>query len=344
MMGVRIGEKMVGPGCPPYIVAEACVNHQGNFELAKKMVVFAHAMGADAIKFQMHIVEDEMLRETPLSQNFEKSLWDTILDTNFTTEQHGELMRFCRQIGIQYLCTPFSKKSADILDELGVVVFKTGSGELTNIPLMRHIAAKGKPMIVSTGMSTIDEIAETVGVLKALDVPLVLTHCVSAYPCPYERVNLGMIGRLQQLFDVPVGLSDHSKGIYTAIGGVALGACVIEKHFTFDRTLPGPDHASSIEAYELGELVKGAQAVYLARGASREIFPEEREIVAWARESVVSVSPIKKGTSITAEMVTVKRPTAGPDAFPARELDFVIGKTAIADIAADRQILRTQVG
>ena len=340
---VRIGSRLIGDDCPPYVIAEACVNHQGDFEHAKKMVVFAHAMGADAIKFQMHILDDEMLRQVPMSHNFEKSLWDTIADTNFSTEQHAELMRFCEEVGIQYLCTPFSKKSADILDELGIVAFKTGSGELTNIPLMRHIAAKGKPMIVSTGMSLIDEIAETVNVLKGMGVPLVLTHCVSAYPCPYERVNLQMVPRLAQLFGVPVGLSDHSRGIYTAIASVALGACVLEKHFTFDRTQPGPDHKSSIEGYELGELVKGARAVFLADGAEREIFPEEREIVAWARESVVSIVPIAKGTKITPDMVTVKRPTAGADAFPARELDAVIGKTSAADIAADRQILRAQI-
>jgi sialic acid synthase SpsE len=341
---VRIGNRLVGDGCPPYVVAEACVNHQGDFEHAKKMVTFAHAMGADAIKFQMHILEDEMLRQAPMSQNFEKSLWDTIADTNFSTEQHAELMSFCSQVGIQYLCTPFSKKSADVLDELGVVAFKTGSGELTNIPLMRHIARKGKPMIVSTGMSLIEEISETVQMLKGIGVPIILTHCVSAYPCPYERVNLGMVPRLEKLFGVPVGLSDHSRGIYTAVASVALGACILEKHFTFDRTLPGPDHKSSIEGYELGELVKGARAVFLARGAEREIFPEEREIVAWARESVVSVVTIPKGTCISHDMVTVKRPTAGPEAVPARELDLVIGKTAKVDIAADRQILRAQIG
>jgi N,N'-diacetyllegionaminate synthase len=343
MKAVRFGEKMVGAEHPPYVIAEACVNHQGDFEHAKKMVVFAHAMGADAIKFQMHILEDEMLREVPVSQNFDKPLWNTIEDTNFSTEQHAELISFCSKVGIQYLCTPFSKKSADVLQELGVVAFKTGSGELTNIPLMRHIGAKGKPMIVSTGMSTIEEITRTVETLKDLNVPLVLTHCVSAYPCPYERVNLGMVPRLAQLFDVPVGLSDHSRGIYTAVASVALGACILEKHFTFDRTLPGPDHKSSIEGYELGELVKGARAVFLARGAEREIFPEEREIVAWAREGVVSVVPISKGSKITADMVTVKRPTPGPDAFPADQLDFVIGKKAAVDIASDRQILRTQI-
>jgi N-acetylneuraminate synthase len=341
---VRIGKRAVGTDCAPYVIAEACVNHQGNFEVAKQMVVFAYAMGADAIKFQMHILDDEMLRNVPMSHNFDKPLWDTIAETNFSTEQHAELIKFCDQVGIQYLCTPFSKRSADVLDELGVVAFKTGSGELTNTPLMRHIAAKGKPMIVSTGMSAIEEIRETVDLLKSIGVPLVLTHCVSAYPCPYERVNLGMVPRLEQLFGVPVGLSDHSRGIYTAIASVALGACVLEKHFTFDRTLPGPDHKSSIEGYELGELVKGARAVFLARGAKREIFPEEREIVAWARESVVSIVAIPKGTRIDRGMVTVKRPTAGADAFPARELDSVIGKIARDNIEADCQVLRAQVG
>jgi N,N'-diacetyllegionaminate synthase len=340
---VQIGNRSVGDGHPPYVIAEACVNHQGDFEHAKRMVVFAHAMGADAIKFQMHILKDEMLPDVPMSDNFEKSLWDTIADTNFTTEQHAELIEYCSQIGIQYLCTPFSKESADVLEKLGVVAFKTGSGELTNIPFMKHLAAKGKPMIVSTGMSTVEEITETVDVLKEMKVPLVLTHCVSAYPCPYERVNLGMIPRMEKLFEIPIGLSDHSHGVYTAIGGVAVGACLLEKHFTFDRTLPGPDHKSSIEGYELGELVKGARAVFLARGAEREIFPEEAQIVAWARESVVSVQAIPKGTKITADMVSVKRPTAGPEAFPAKELDFVIGKVAAADIAAERQVLRSEI-
>lgn len=340
---VKIGARLIGEGLPPYVIAEACVNHQGNIEIARRMVYFAHAMGCDAIKFQMHILEDEMLRDVPMSRNFEVSLWDTIEATNFSAAQHQELMALCNSIGIQYLCTPFSRASADLLESLGVVAFKTGSGELTNIPFMEHLAAKGLPVIVSTGMSLLDEIGETVAVFKDEGTPLILTHCVSAYPCPYDRVNLGMVPRLAKLFDVPTGFSCHTPSIYTSLGAVALGACVIEKHFSFDRTLPGPDHKSSIESYELGELVKGCRAVFEAAGAERDIFPEEKEIVAWARESVVSIKNIPRGAIITEEMVSVKRPSPHGDAIPARELNSVIGKTAKQDIPANRQIQKVEI-
>lgn len=336
---VKIGDRWVGRDYPPYVVVEACVNHQGDIAIARQMVYFAHAMGADAIKFQMHILDDEMLPDVPMSDNFAEPLWEVIDKTNFSRQQHADLMLLCAGLGIQYLCTPFSRVAADVLDELGVVAFKTGSGELTNLPFMRHLAAKGKPVIVSTGMSLMDEIADTVQVFRDAGTPLILTHCVSAYPCPYNRVNLGMVPRLAETFDVPVGLSDHTPSIYTAIGGVALGACLIEKHFTFDRTLPGPDHKSSIESYELGELVKGCQAVFQARGADREIFPEEQQIVAWARESVVSLCDIKRGQILTAAMLSVKRPSPGKGVVPAKHLDDVIGKTATTDITKDRQIL-----
>ncbi len=335
---VKINDRLVGEGQRPYIIVEACVNHQGDFGVAKEMIYFARAMGADAIKFQMHILDDEMLCEVPMSQNFETSLWDTIDETNFTTEQHQELMGACSDIGIQYLCTPFSRASADVLDELGVVAFKTGSGELTNIPFMEHLAAKGKPVIISTGMSLLDEISETVDVFKATGTPLILMHCVSAYPCPYDRVNLGMVPRLAELFDVPTGLSDHTPSIYTALGAVALGACAIEKHFTFDRTLPGPDHKSSIERYELGELVRGCEAVFRAGGAVREIFPEEQEIVAWARESVVTLCDIPQGTVMTDKMVSVKRPSPGDGAIAAKFLASVIGKKTVTNVNKDRQL------
>jgi len=335
---VKIGDRHVGDDHPPYVIAEACVNHQGNFEIAKRMVYFAHAMGADAIKFQMHILEDEMLPEVPMSDNFDDSLWDVIEKTNFSTDQHRQLIALSSSLGIQYLCTPFSRAAADVLNSLGVQAFKTGSGELTNTPFMRHIAAYGKPVIVSTGMSLMEEIQETVDIFKKAGTPLVLTHCVSAYPCPYNRVNLGMVPRLAQTFAVPAGLSCHTPSIYTALGAVALGACVIEKHFTFDRTQKGPDHRSSIEGYELGELVKGCRAVWEARGAAREIFPEEQQIVAWARESVVSLRQIAKGTRITSDMVSIKRPSPGPGVIPARDLDKVIGAVAKSDIAANRQI------
>jgi sialic acid synthase SpsE len=340
---IEINGRKIGEGHPPYIIAEACINHQGKIGLAKQMVYVAHAMGCDAIKFQMHVLDDEMLRQAPQSDNFEKPLFDTLESTNLSMAEHRQLIDLCASLGIQYLCTPFSMASTDLVEELDVPAFKVGSGELTNLPLQKHIASKGRPMIVSTGMCTDDEVKETVDTLKKLDVPFALTHCVSAYPTPYDKVNLDNIPRYNKLYDVPVGLSDHTINVYTSVGAVALGACIIEKHFTLDRNLPGPDHQSSLEPYELGELVKGCRAVFEARGDKREIFPEEEEIVAWARESVVAITDIAADTIIGADQVSVKRPSPGPGAIAAKHLDEIIGKTAKTNISIDQQLLWEQV-
>lgn len=335
---VEIAGRRIGTSERPFVIAEAAVNHQGNFETAKEMVYVARGMGADAIKFQLHVPDNEMLRDAPMSENFDEPLYDVLLKTHLSVEQHKELMDLCDSLGILYLCTPFSRDASDILEELGVAAFKTGSGELTNLPLQEHIAKKGKPMIVSTGMCTVEEVRETVELIKRVATPLILTHCVSAYPCPYDIVNLNVIQTYRDRFEVPVGVSDHSRGIYTALGAVALGAAVLEKHFTLDKLQKGPDHASSIEPYELGELVKGADAIFRALGDERRIFPEEEAIVAWARESVVSEREIPAGTTITDEMVWVKRPSPGPGVVPAKELQAVVGRVASRDIAKDDQI------
>ena len=337
---IKIGERLVGDNYPPYVIAEAAVSHQGEIATAIAMTYMAHAMGCDAIKFQMHVLENEMLRNVPTSDNFDEPLYETLNNTELTLDEHKQLKALCENLGIDYLCTPFSAVAADILDkELDLKAFKTGSGELTNIPLLKHIASKGRPMIISTGMALIEEIQETVDAIKETGTPFALTHCVSAYPTPYNRVNLHNIPRYRELFNVPVGLSDHSIGIYTAIGSVALGASIIEKHFTLDKLQSGPDHPVSLEPYDLGELVKGCRAVFEARGDKREIFPEEEPIIAWARESVVSEIEIKAGTKITKDMVWVKRPSPGLGAIPAKELDKVIGMTTKVDISKDKQIL-----
>jgi sialic acid synthase SpsE len=335
---VKIGNRMVGPGHKPFIIAEACVNHNGKYEIAERMVYVAAAMGADCLKFQLHVPENEMLKEVPGSTNFEKPLWDILIETELPLDDHRRLKKLCEQQGIIYACTPFSRIAADRLEEIGVDFYKTGSGELTNLPLMEHIAKKGKPMIVSTGMCLVDEIKETVDLIQSFGTPVILTHCVSAYPTPYERVNLDLIPTYAEKFQVPVGLSDHSKGIYTALGAVALGACVLEKHFTFDKLQKGPDHFVSIEPYELGEMCKGSEAIFLAKGATREIFPEEQQIVAWARESVVTERFVKKGTVLTEDMVWVKRPGPGPGVVPAKDLKKIIGRQVTRDIDKDQQL------
>ena len=263
---IKIGDRLVGPGQKPFIIAEACINHQGEYAIAERMVYMAHAVGADAIKFQIHVLDNEMLREAPKSANFDEPLYDTLDKTNLTVDEHKRLKKLCETLGIVYLCTPFSRMGADILEDMGLAAYKVGSGELTNLPLQEHIARKRKPVIFSTGMSTVEEIAETVELVRSLGTPFIITHCVSAYPAPYHIVNLKMIPKYMDLFKAPVGLSDHTRGIYTSLGAVALGACLIEKHFTLDRLQKGPDHASSIEPTELAELVKGAEAIHLALG------------------------------------------------------------------------------
>ena len=340
MQEIIINGRKVGRNFPPYLIAEACINHEGDIEIAKEMVFHARAAGVDAIKFQLHVLDDEMLKEAPQSDNFDEPLFETLEKTNLSIKEHIELKELCEDIGINYMCTPFSKASTDQLDNLiGVDVFKVGSGECTNHPLQKHIASKNKPMIVSTGMTELYEVKETVSILKKFcNSGFALTHCVSAYPCPYNRVNLNLIPKYIDLFDVPVGLSDHTIGIYTSLGAVSLGASIIEKHFSLDRTLPGPDHKSSIEPNELRELAKGCRAVWEARGDKREIFPEEKEIVAWAREAVVSVKDISKGTIISENMVTVKRPSPLDGAIPAKDLEKVLGQIALKDIKSDKQI------
>lgn len=335
---IRIGDRLVGPGQKPYVVAEAAINHQGEYAIAERMVYVTHALGADAIKFQIHVLDNEMLREAPQSDNFTEPLYDTLANTNLTVDEHRRLKSLCETLGITYLCTPFSRDGADILEELGVEAFKVGSGELTNLPLQEHIAKKRKPMIISTGMCTVDEVRETVELVRSIGTPFMLTHCVSAYPAPYDIVNLGMIKKYMDLFQVPVGLSDHSRGIYTSLGAVALGACLLEKHFTLDKLQKGPDHASSLEPFELAELVKGVDAVFLAMGDERRIFEEEKQIVAWAREGVVTEKAIARGTCITDDMVWVKRPSPGPGVVPAKDLRRVVGKIAKIDIPAGVQV------
>ena len=207
-------------------------------------------------------------------------------------------------------------------------VYKIGSGELTNLPLIEHIAKKKIPMIVSTGMSTIEEISETVQLIKKIGTPLVLTHCTSVYPCPYRLSNLKVIPKLNKLFDIPVGLSDHTSTIYTSFGAVAHGACIIEKHFTLNKTAEGPDHASSIEPHELRNLVEGSNAIFEANGDEKRIFEEEKQIIAWARESVVSEKEIKIGEKFSLENVWVKRPSPKSGCIPAKDLSKVVGKFA----------------
>lgn len=333
---IKIDKKKIGSNFKPFIIVEACVNHQGNFDLAKKMIAFSKKAGADCIKFQHHIVTEEMLEKNiPKSSNFTKPLSKVIEETNFSLQQQSKLKKYCEKIGIEYLCTPFSIQAAKELNSIKVNAFKTGSGELTNFPFIDYIAKLGKPMIVSTGMSNSEEIEETVKIIKKYKTPLALTHCVSAYPCPYEIMNLDYILELKKKYKIPIGLSDHTSSIYNALGAVSLGASLIEKHFTFNKNLKGPDHKSSIDKKELIDLVKGVSANFLARGKKKFIHSQEKEIVNWARESVVSIKEIKKNEKLTIKNIATKRPTPKKKQIPANKFFEILNKKSKRYIKKD---------
>ena len=330
-----IGTRRIGAGHPCFVIAEAGINHNGDTEIARELVDAAAEAGADAIKFQTHFPEHEMLRGGATAAYVGESLFDLLTRTALSRDAHYELRDRAAAKGILFLSTPFSREAADFLDGLGLPAFKTGSGELTNLPLQRHIARKGKPMIISTGMSTPEEIDRTVQAVRAEGASFALMHCTSTYPTPYEHVQLGCIGWLRALYGVPVGFSDHTLGSFMAFAAIAGGANLFEKHFTISRSLPGPDQEGSMEPAELRELVRGIRAIEQARGATKQIQPGEQEVRNMALHSVVSVRDIAAGATLKAEDVWVKRPGTG---IPARQLGDVVGRVAKRSIPRDQLI------
>jgi len=329
---VKIGKHFIGENEPCLIIAEAGINHDGDMKKAKMLIDAAANCGADVVKFQTHLPECEMLPQAPTADYVGEPLFELLKRVELSRKDHIELKDYATDKGILFLSTPFSREAVDLLEELGVEAYKVGSGEMTNLPLLEYIAAKGKPILLSTGMSTPDEVKESVTFLRRFTESLVILHCVSSYPARYEDLNLSFIRRLKKEFGLPVGISDHSVGIYSALAAVALGTCVVEKHFTIDRDWPGPDQKASITPPEMAELVKGIRAIEKALGDTKMVTPEEAEIQKMARESVVSLVDIPKGTVIEESMVWVKRPGTG---IPARDLGKVIGMRAQKDIKAN---------
>ena len=332
----QIGHRSIGPNSPCFVIAEGCDNHLGNLEVAKEMVRQAKACGADAIKFQHHLPDEEMLRDgVPMSANFDIPLYEFLQRYALKLEHHYELLEYCGGLGILYLCTPFSRKAAEEINAMGVEAFKIGSGELTDLPTLKVIARFGKPMILSTGMAEWAEIDETVNTLRPLNENIILMNCVSEYPARHSDINLGVIRELQQRYDLTIGHSDHTPDIFTSVAAVAMGAKLVEKHFILDRRQPGPDQSVSIEPYDLYQLVQAVRRVEEALGNSKTVHELERPIRVWAHRSVVSLRPIPKGTQVSESMVWTKRPGTG---IAAKYLDQVVGKVAKIDIPQDHLI------
>lgn len=330
MTQIHIGNCLVGENAPCFVIAEGCDNHLGELDVAREMAREAKLAGADAIKFQHHLPDEEMLPDAPMSDNFGEPLYDFLKKYALSLEEHHDLKRYCDEIGILYMCTPFSWKAAQEINEF-VPAFKIGSGEMTDIPSLVRIGQYGKPMIVSTGMSTFDEIDRTYQALIRRNVPLALMNCLSEYPPVYEDLNLGVIREMIARFPKAViGHSDHTPDLYTCFAAVALGARILEKHVILDKRQPGPDQSVSIEFDELARLVDGVRKVEVSLGKEKRVHQREEAIRTWAFRSIVSTRPIAKGTIITQDDIWSKRPGTG---IPSHQMDEIVGRRAARDIA-----------
>jgi sialic acid synthase SpsE len=337
MRSLTIADRKIGPDHPPLVIAEVGINHEGELDKALQLVDAAAAAGAELVKFQCHITEKEMVPTdmTPGEISKEK-LWDIIKRCELTADEEWRVQARCAEKGLMYLSTPFSREAADRLNAMGVPAFKIGSGECNNLPLLEHITRFGKPVIMSTGMNDLASVKRSAAIFEGR-VPYALLHCTSMYPTPYDKVRLGGITDLMQAFPaVPIGLSDHSMKIWTCLGAVALGASLLEKHFTISRSWPGPDTGISIEPDELRDLIEGSRAVWQARGGRKDILSEEKPVIDFAYSTVVSIAPIKAGEVFSMKNIWVKRPGTGP--LKADRFNDVLGKRATRDIESERHI------
>lgn len=335
MSGRRIGR---GESC--FVIAEAGINHNGNMAIAMKMIDAAKDAGADAIKFQSFKADKLATAKAPKaryqkrSSHRGESQLEMLRRVELSPMMHQQLIACCRKKHIQFLSSPFEEESADLLEYLNVPIFKIPSGELTNLPFLRHIACKRKPMIVSTGMATLHEVRVAVNTIRRNGNPhVILLHCTSNYPANPKDVNLRAMDTLSSTFRVPVGYSDHTLGIIVALAAVARGACVIEKHLTLDHGMEGPDHRASSEPEEFAALVRGIRRVESALGHGRKVPAlTEHEMVRIARKSLVAAQDIPSGSRLTLEAIAIKRPGTG---LPPSMVGQVLGRKAKKDIPAD---------
>ncbi|DAB37596.1 MAG: N-acetylneuraminate synthase [Sulfuricurvum sp. GWF2_44_89] len=304
-----------------FIIAEAGVNHNGSIELAKALIDVAAQSGADAVKFQT-FKADRLVSKTAQKATYQKlttdvaeTQYEMIKKLELDEAAHHKLITYCKTKKILFLSTPFDHESIDLLDRLGMQIFKIPSGEITNLPYLRHIGSLGKKVILSTGMANLGEIRDALDILigsGTLKENITVLHATTEYPCPIEEVNLRAMHTIRETFDIRVGYSDHTRGIEVPIAAAAMGASVIEKHFTLDREMEGPDHKASLEPDELIAMIQAIRNIEKALGDGiKQPSPSEMKNIPIARKSIVASRPIQKGERLSAENITVKRPALG---------------------------------
>jgi sialic acid synthase SpsE len=339
-----IGARMVGPGHPTYVIAEAGANHNRDWDTARRLVDVAAEAGADAIKFQTYSGATIYSSKTPPFKYLEKltdqSPSELLEDISLPREWQAELDAYARERGLHFFSTPFDAAAVGELDALDVPVLKIASFEIVDVELIRLAAQTGRPLIISTGMAVLGEIEDAIAAAVDAGAPAVgLMQCTSVYPAPAERINLRAMGTLEQAFRVPVGLSDHSLGIAVPIAAAALGAAFVEKHFTLDRTMSGPDHPFAVEPHELRDMVAGIRDAQAALGDGRKDgpSPEEREeMFRLGRRSLIAARDLPAGTLLERDMITTKRPGFG---IAPKHLELVLGRTLKVDVEHDDILL-----
>jgi N-acetylneuraminate synthase len=339
MKEFMIDDRKIGPGYPPLVIAEIGINHEGSLEVAKQMVDAAAKAGAEVIKHQTHIVEDEMAdaAKKVIPGNADVSIYEIMKRCALSEEDETELKRYVESKGMIFISTPFSRAAADRLERMGVVAYKIGSGECNNYPLIKHIAGFGKPMIVSTGMNDIASIQKTVDIMEAYGVPYALLHCTNLYPTKPEWIRLGAMTQLQQVFpNAVVGLSDHSLNNNACLAATALGACILERHFTDSKYRPGPDIICSMDGAEMAELIQSSREIFRMRGGEKAALKEEQVTIDFAFATVVAIADIHAGEPFTMENIWVKRPGTGE--IKAVDFESLLGKKANKNIKNGEQL------
>ena len=336
---MKIGDRSIGPNEPPLIIAEIGINHGGNLDVAKNMVDLITRSGCECVKHQTHIIEDEMTEEAKeiFPPNANKSIWDVMKECSLTLDEEQELKEYAENLGLIWISTPFSRMAADFLDDIDVPAFKIGSGEADNLPLINHIAQKGKPIILSTGMQSIKSLKNSVQILENSGVEYALLECTNLYPSPPEIVSLQGIRELKEAFPKAlVGFSDHSIGPNIALASVALGACIIERHFTDTRYRIGPDITCSMDPAELRLLVDRSVEIHKALISPKRRTEPEEDVYKFARASVVADIDMPAGHIITEKDIWVRRPGSGE--IPGYKYNDIIGKKLRLDVKKNHQL------
>ena len=336
---IQIKDRKIGLDFPPLVIAEMGINHEGSLETTFKMVDAAYEAGAEVIKHQTHVVDDEMSKEAKnvIPGNADISIYEIMKRCALNEEDEIKLKQYVEDKGMIYLSTPFSRAAADRLEKMGVAAYKIGSGECNNYPLLEHIANFGKPIILSTGMNDINSVKKAVNIFEKYKIQYALLHTTNLYPTPTHLVRLGAMQELQSHFpNAIVGLSDHTTNNLACFAATALGACILERHFTDSMDRPGPDIVNSMDPTALKELIMGSKEIALMRGGKKEAAKEEQVTIDFAFATVVSIKDIKKGDIFTKDNLWVKRPGTGE--ILAQSYNEILGKEATRDIPFDTHL------